>query len=173
MKISKELDEVKLERIKEELSQQIEAPYKDIVRQLEQALQAQQTEIGKLHNENQLLRASNEHQKQEHHIYLDQLKLKQEVELNVIRQERDTLRVKLQENNQADINKIKEVLRENNQLKIKVKALIEENEELREKVERAESHNNLLVRNQSKALSDYSTRVSVLEVFKINFELSF
>ena len=39
LKHEKELDEIKLEKIKEELSQQIELPYKDIVRQLEMELQ--------------------------------------------------------------------------------------------------------------------------------------
>lgn len=161
---NRELDDVKLERIKEELTQQIEAPYKDIVRQLEQALQTQQAEINKLRNENAMSHSANDREKAEHHNFVEQLRVKQELELNVIRRERDSLRAKLQESNQSDINKIKEALRENNQLKIRVKALIEENEELREKVERAESHNNLLVRNHSKSLSDYTTRISVLEV---------
>lgn len=134
------------------------------MRQLEQALQAQANEIDKLRAEANLLRSTNQRDKAEHHTLVDQLKAKHDMELGVLRRERDTLRAKLQETNQAEINKIKEALRENNQLRVRVKALIEENDELREKIERAESHNNLLVRNHSKALSDFSSRISVLEV---------
>lgn len=153
-----------MERIKEELSQQIEAPYKDIVRQLEQELQKLQQEINKLRYDNNLLKSANERDKAEHHNFIDQLRLKQDIELGAIRKERDSLRAKLQENNQSDINKIKEVIRENNQFRIKVKSLIEENEELREKLEHVESHNSLLIRNHSKVLSDQTTKISVLEV---------
>jgi hypothetical protein len=158
--------------LKEELSQQIESPYKDIVRQLEQELQKLHQEINKTRYEAGLLKSANEHDKAEHHNYIDQLKLKQEIELNAIRKERDTLRAKLQENNQSEINKIREVIRENNQLRIRVKALIEENEEIRAKTDHMESHNNLLTRNQSKSLSDYSTKISILEV-NIGFSIDF
>lgn len=158
------MDEVKLERLKEELSQQIESPYKDIVRQLEQELQKLQLECNKLRQEANLIKSGTEHEKTEHHNYIDQLKLKHEIELNSMRKDRDLLRQKLQENNQSEAVKIKEVIRENNQLKIKCKSLIEENEELREKIEHVESHNNSLMRNHSKTMSDYTTKISVLEV---------
>lgn len=153
-----------MEQIKEELSQQIEGPYKNIVHQLEQALQVQKFNLEKLQNENQILRTNSEREKSDCYVLIDQLKFKQDIELNMIRQERDSLRLKLQENNQGEINKIKEAMRENNQLKIRVKALNEENEELREKLDRAESNNNLLMRNHSKLLTENSTKHSVLEV---------
>lgn len=111
-----------------------------------------------------MLRSINEREKNDAHLFIDQLKLKQDIELNILRRERDLLNAKLQENNQADIDKIREALRENNQLSIKVKALVEENEEIREKLERAESQNNMITRNHSKTLSEYSTKISVLEV---------
>ncbi len=110
------------------------------------------------------MKSSSEHSKTEQNSLFDQLKLKHEVELNALRKDRDSLRLKLQETNHAELNRVKEVIRENNQLKIKVKSLIEENEEIREKLEHSELHNNLLVRNQSKSLSDYETKISVLEV---------
>lgn len=161
------MDEVKLERIKEELSTQIESPYKEIVRQLESELQKLQQETIKLNYDLDFQRSVNEHDKAEHSNYVDQLKLKQEIEMNAVRKERDTLRVKLQESNQSDISKIKDVIRENNQLKIKVRSLIEENDEVRTKIDQLEVHNNSLVRNQSKLVSEYSTKISVLEVFQI------
>lgn len=117
-----------------------------------------------MQNENQMLRSINEREKNENHLLIDQLKIKHDIELGMIRRERDSLRSKLQESNQADINKIKDAIRENNQLKIKVTSFSEENEELREKLERAESQNSVLLRSHSKALSEYSTRISVLEV---------
>lgn len=161
-----------MEQIKEELSQQIEGPYKNIVHQLEQALQVQKINLEKLQNENQILRSNCEREKSDCYVLVDQLKFKQDIELNMIRQERDSLRLKLQENNQGEINKIKEAMRENNQLKIRVKALNEENEELREKLDRAESNNNLLMRNHSKFLTENSTKHSVLEVvFFVNLNL--
>ena len=153
-----------MDRIKEELSQQIEGPYKDIVRQLEQELQKLQEELNKMKYESKFLKSNKEREKSDQNSYIDQLKLKHEVELNTIRKDRDLLREKLQENNHTEINRIKEVIRENNQLRIKVKSLIEENEEIREKIEHLETHNNALIRNHSKALSDYTTKVSVLEV---------
>ena len=160
----KELDDVKLDRIKEELSQQIEGPYKDIVRQLEQELQKLQEELNKQKQEAKFVKTNKEHDKNEHNNFIDQLKMKHEVELNTLRKDRDILREKLQENNQMEINRIKEVIRENNQLRIKVKSLIEENDELREKLEHTETQNNSLVRNHSKSLSDFTTKISVLEV---------
>lgn len=135
-----------------------------IVHQFEQALQTQKSNFEKMQNENQMLRSVNEREKKENHLIIDQLKIKHDIELGMIRRERDSLRSKLQESNQADINKIKDAIRENNQLKIKVTAFSEENEELREKLERAESQNSILVRSHSKALSEYSTRISLLEV---------
>lgn len=158
------MDEVKLDRLKEDLSQQIEAPYKDIVRQLEQELQKLQSECNRMRQEINNLRSANEHEKAEHLNYLEQIKLKQEIELNAIRKDRDILRQKLQENNQAETLKIKEVIRENNQFRIKIKSLVDENEELREKLSHTESHNNSLVRSHSKLISDLSTKLSVLEV---------
>ena len=160
----KELDDVKLDRIKEELTQQIEGPYKDIVRQLEQELQKLQEDLNKLKYESKFLKSNKDREKTEHNNFIDQLKLKHEVELSTIRKDRDVLREKVQENNHTEINRIKEVIRENNQLRIKVKSLIEENDEIREKIEHIEAHNSSLVRNHSKALSDYTTKVSVLEV---------
>jgi hypothetical protein len=158
------LDEIKLERIKEDLSAQIEGPYKDIVRQFEQELQKLHQELNKQRYENNFLKSSQEHEKTEHQNFAEQLKLKHDIELNAIRKERDTLRQKLQENNQSEMNKIKDVIRENNQLKIKVKGLLDENDELREKLDHLDSHNNSLVRNQSKTVTDYSTKISALEV---------
>jgi hypothetical protein len=162
------LDEVKLERLKEDLTQEIETPYKEIVKQLENELQKLQQECNKIRFENNTLKSSSEHTKTEQNNFLDQIKMKHEIELNAIRKDRDSLRLKLQETNQAEINRVKEVVRENNQLKIKVKSLLEENEELREKLEHSEMHNNLLIRNHSKSLSDYATKISVLEVCFLN-----
>lgn len=127
-------------------------------------MQSQKVQLEKYQSENQILRSINEREKNDAHLFIDQLKLKQDIELNILRRERDLLNSKLQENNQTDIDKIREALRENNQLSIKVKALIEENEEIREKLERAESQNNMITRNHSKTLSEYSTKISVLEV---------
>jgi hypothetical protein len=158
------LDDVKLERIKEELSQQIEGPYKDIVRQFERELEKLQQESNKLKYENNYLKSNMDHDKGEQSNFLDQLKLKHEVELNTMRKDRDALREKLQETNHAEISRIKEVIRENNQYKVKVKALIDENDELREKIEHTETQNNALIRNHSKSVSDYTTKISILEV---------
>jgi hypothetical protein len=160
---NKELDEIKLERLKDELSQQIEGPYKDIVKQLETELQKLQSEYSKVSFEIEFLKSVNSHDKQEHHSHLEQVKMKQEIELNAMRKDRDMLREKLQETNQVEIGKMKEVIRENNQFKIKVKALMEENDELREKIEHIEAQNNSLVRNHSKVLSDFTSKISILE----------
>ena len=160
------MDDVKLERIKEDLSEQIEAPYKEIVRQLENELQKLQHEVTKLRYEANFHKSAVEHEQSEHHTFIDQLKLKHDIELNAIRKERDMLRLKLQENNQSEISKIKDVIRENSQLKIKVKSLMEENDELREKIEHLEMHNNSLVRNHSKLVSEFTSKVSVLEADK-------
>lgn len=84
--------------------------------------------------------------------------------LNAMRKDRDMIRLKLQENNHVEANKIKEILKENGGLKIKLKALIEENEELREKLEHHESHQNSIVRNNSKVVSDLTAKISMLEV---------
>ena len=150
--------------MREELSHQIETPYKDILKQLEQELQKLQQDCNKLRFENNFLKSSSEHDKTEQLRLLEQIKLKNEVELNTIRKDRDMLRQKIQESNQDDMNKMKEVIRDNNQLRIKSKALIEENEELRQKIDHLETHNNSLIRNHSKAVTEYTTKVSVLEV---------
>lgn len=160
---NKELDDIKLERLKDELSQQIEGPYKDIVKQLESELQKLQSEYGKVAFEVDFLKSVNSHDKQEHHSHLEQVKMKQEIELSAMRKDRDMLREKLQETNQVEIGRMKEVIRENNQYKIKVKALLEENDELREKIEHIEAQNNSLVRNHSKVLSDFTSKISILE----------
>lgn len=55
------------------------------------------------------------------------------------------------------------MLKDNNHFKIKVKSLLEENEELREKLEQRESHQNALIRSNSKALSEYSAKIAALE----------
>ena len=146
------------------MSQQIEGPYKDIVRQLEQELQKLQEELNKLKQETKFLKSNKEHEKSEQNNFIEQLKLKHEVELSTIRKDRDLLREKLQENNHIEISRIKEVIRENNQLRIRVKSLIDENDEIREKVEHTEAQNNSLVRNHSKVLSEFTTKISVLEV---------
>lgn len=161
---NRELDEIKLEKIKEELSQQIEMPYKDIVKQLEIELQKLQQELNKSRFEASFLKSVNEHDKTEHYNHVEQLKMKNEIELSAMRKDRDCLRQKLQETNHAELCKVKEVIRENNQFKIKVKSLLEENEELREKLEHNETHNSALSRNHAKILSDYSTKISILEV---------
>lgn len=126
-----------------------------------------QQELNKSRFETNFLKSVNEHDKTEHHNHVEQLKMKNEIELTAMRKDRDTLRQKLQETNQVEINKVKDIIRENNQFKIKIKSLLEENDELREKLEHDESHNNALVRNHSKVLSDYTTKISILEVFVI------
>ena len=146
------------------MTNQIEVPYKDIVKQLEKELEKLQQDVNKLTYENNFFKQTNEHDRIEHHNFIDQLKMKHDIELNAIRKERDTLRLKLQEHNNSEANKIKDVIRENNQLKIKLKSLIEENDEIRQKIDHLESHNSSLVRNQSKSTSDYTTKISVLEV---------
>jgi hypothetical protein len=158
------LDDIKLERIKDELSIQIEAPYKDIVKQLEQELEKQQQESNKFRFELNFLKSINEHEKCEHANHVEQLKLKHDVEMNAMRKDREILREKLQQTNQVEINKIKEVMRENTQLKIKLKSMMEENDELREKIEHSETQNNSLIRNHSKVISEFTTKISILEV---------
>jgi len=161
---NKELDEIKLERLKDELSQQIEAPYKDIVKQLEVELQKIQQEYNRVKFEIEFLKSVNEHDKEEHANHLDQMKVKHDVEMNALRKDRDILREKLQETNKVEISKMKEVIRENNQLKIKLKSLMEENDEIREKLEHSETQNNSLIRNHSRVLSEFTTKISILEV---------
>lgn len=183
---SKILDDVEIEKLKDALSQQIEIPYKEIVKQLEQELQNLKQEIHKLRHENSLINATKEHDRNEQETLFEQLKLKYVVEVcklvifsktsfqinffiakfkvNAIRKDRDIIRQKLQETNQNEANKIKEVLKENNHFKIKVKSLLEENDELREKLEQKESHQNALMRSNSKALSEYSAKIAALEV---------
>ncbi len=157
------MDEIKLEKIKEELSQHIETPYKDIVRQLEIELQKLQQELNKTKFEIGVLKTVNEHDKSEHFNHVEQLKMKYEIELGGMRKDRDSLRSKLQETNQTEVNKVKDIIRENNQFKIKIKSLLEENDELREKLEHDETHNNALLRNHSKIVSDLTTKISILE----------
>lgn len=86
------MDEIKLERLKDDLSQQIEAPYKEIVKQLEVELQKHQQEYNKSHYEIEFLKSVNEHEKQEHVTHLDQMKMKHDVEMNAMRKDRDILR---------------------------------------------------------------------------------
>jgi hypothetical protein len=162
--MKQELDEVKLEGLREEIAHELEAPYKDIVRQLELELQKLQQELVKIKSDNQTLRNALERGKEENDSFIEQMKLKHEVELSAIKKDRDVLRKKMQETNHSEIGRIKELIRENNQLKVKVNALSEENDEVREKLERAETNNNALTRNHSKSMSDYSTKISVLEV---------
>lgn len=69
--------------------------------------------------------------------------------------------------NMVEINRMKEVVRESNQLKVKVRTFIEENDELREKIEHIDSQNASLIRNHSKALSEYTTKIAILEVISI------
>jgi hypothetical protein len=158
------LDEVKLDNLREEIAHELEAPYKDIVRQLELELQKMQQELVKIKSDNQTLRNALERGKEENDAFVEQMKLKHQVELSAIKKDRDVLRQKMQETNHAEINRIKELIRENNQLKVKVNALSEENDEVREKLAYAESNNNALTRSHSKSVSDYSTKISVLEV---------
>jgi chromosome segregation ATPase len=83
--------------------------------------------------------------------------------VSAIRKDRDIMRQKLQENNFTEASKLKEISKENANLRIKLKALNEENDELREKLEHQESHQNSLVRNQTKTVSDLNTKLSASE----------
>lgn len=148
-----------------------------------------QQECNKLRFEAAFLKSTNEHEKTEFKAMTEQLKLKHEVEvcvrkkmsyikrflyflnsvsptskLNAMRKDRDMMRQKLQEINHVEANKIKEVLKENNNMKVKLKALIEENDELRQKLEHAEVHQSSLIRNNSKVSSDLTAKISLLEV---------
>ena len=160
-----------MERLKDELSLQIEAPYKDLVKQLEQALENLQQDCNKIRFEANMLKSVNEHDKTEHCNHVEQLKMKHEIEMSAMRKDRNILREKLQENNQVEVCKMKEVIRENSQLKIKLKALMDENDELRETIEHTETQNNSLIRNHSKLLSDYTTKISILEVNCLKYKL--
>lgn len=166
----KQLDEVELEKLKESLSEQIEAPYKEIVRQLENELQNLKQEYNKVKYENSFLQASIEHDKKENDTLIEQLKLKYELEVNAIRKDRDIMRQKLQESNLIEAGKLKEISKENANLRIKLKALNEENDELREKIEHQETHQNSLIRNQTKTLSDLNTKISALESERESFK---
>ena len=77
----KELDEVKLEKLKDELSQEIEMPYKDIVKQFELELEKLHQECNRMRYENGFLKSSNDHDKTEFQTLIEQLKLKHEIEV--------------------------------------------------------------------------------------------
>jgi hypothetical protein len=81
-----------------------------------------------------------------------------------MRKDRDMIRLKLQEFNHSEANKLKDILKESSGLKVKLKALIEENEDLREKIEHNEGHQNAIVRNNSKIVSDLTAKISMIEV---------
>ena len=74
------LDEVKLEKLKDELSQEIEMPYKDIVKQFELELEKLHQECNRMRYENGFLKSSNDHDKTEFQTLIEQLKLKHEIE---------------------------------------------------------------------------------------------
>jgi hypothetical protein len=74
------------------------------------------------------------------------------------------MRQKLQEINHSEAHKLREVLKENNQFKVKLKALIEENDELRIRIERIDSHQSSLIRGHAKTVTDLTSKMSLLEV---------
>jgi hypothetical protein len=80
----KELDDLKLEKLKEELSHQIEIPYKDIVKQFEQELEKLHEDCNKLRFENSYLKGSTEHEKNEFQAMMQQYKMKHDVEVSVV-----------------------------------------------------------------------------------------
>jgi septal ring factor EnvC (AmiA/AmiB activator) len=131
---------------------------------LELELQRLQEECNKQKFEITLMRSSSENEKNENSTFSEQLKMRYESELATLRNDRDKLREKIQESNQGEINKIKEVIRENNQLRLKMNSFIEENEELREQLEHSQTHNNSLILNHSKEFAQFTTKLSILQV---------
>ena len=122
-----------------------------------------QLECDKLNYENVSMRAGGEHEKSEQANFVEQLRLKHDMETKAMRKERDALRARLQQSNDADVSRIKEVMRESQMLKTRVKALLDENDELRERLERAEAHTSSLTRQHARSLADLSSKVASLE----------
>ncbi len=77
------MDDLKLEKLKEELGQQIEMPYKDIVKQFEQELEKLHDDCNKLRYENSYLKGSNEHEKNEFQALTQQYKMKHDIEVMI------------------------------------------------------------------------------------------
>ena len=76
------MDEVKFERLKEELTNQLEVDYKNIVKAYTIELENLKEECNKLRYETTFLKSANEHDKAEFQSLFDQIKLKHDVEVN-------------------------------------------------------------------------------------------
>ncbi|CAF1112719.1 unnamed protein product [Didymodactylos carnosus] len=157
------LDSTKLDAIRDRLSIEIEGPYKLAINQLEQQLEQYQRNETKTKYDFTLLQKEYDNLHNQNEQILQELRLKHDKELSILKKERDLLQQRFKQENTQDLNREHQVQRESQQMKLKIQTLLTEIHELKELKDHAELQSQAIQREQLKHLSETKANTGLTE----------
>ncbi|XP_069485904.1 centrosomal protein of 83 kDa isoform X2 [Ambystoma mexicanum] len=161
----------KLELLKAEIQQDLEAPMRERFNKLDEEVERYRTEYNKLRYEHTFLKSEFEHQKEEHHRVLEEKQMKQDAELARLEQDKEELRNQLTAiDPNTDSKRVEALLRDKAQLTQKVKAFEAEVAELRAQRENCGMQAESVQRIQVRQLTEAQSTIRSLEAERHSFK---
>ncbi|KAM4748927.1 centrosomal protein of 83 kDa [Rhinophrynus dorsalis] len=162
----------KLELIKLQMQEELEAPMRDRCRKLDEEVEKYRGEYNKLRYEHTFLRSEYEHQKEEHERVLEERKIKYEAMISQLEREKVELHDQIMSVDPTrDSKRVEVLLREKAQLIQKIKGLEEETTELRAERENYGAQAENVQRIQVRQMAETQTAIRSLEAEKQSMKL--
>ncbi|KAM4677892.1 centrosomal protein of 83 kDa isoform 1-T2 [Discoglossus pictus] len=162
----------KLELLKAQIQQELEAPMRERFRKLDEEVEKYRGEYNKLRYEHTFLKSEFEHQKEENTRVLEERNIKYEAEISQLERDKEELRNQMMSTDPTrDSKRVEVLLREKAQLYQKVKGLEAEVTELRAERENCGAQADNVQRIQLRQMAESQATIRSLEAEKQSVKL--
>ncbi|XP_053552173.1 centrosomal protein of 83 kDa [Bombina bombina] len=157
----------KIELLKSQIQQELEAPMRERLRKLEDEAEKYRGEYNKLRYDITFLKSEFEHQREEHERVLEEQKIRHETEISLLEKDKDDLRSQLTAVDPIrDHKRVEALLLDKAQLHQKIKGLEAEVAELRAKADNSGAQAENVQRIQVRQMAESQATIKSLEAEK-------
>lgn len=154
----------KLEQLKAQLTDEIEEPYRKRMDSIESELETTRSEYNKLKYNFTFLKSDYEATVARHHSVVEEMTAKHQAEISSYVAERKALLARQERDVPSDLQRIRELQRENTELQEKVKGVLNEIEELRAQKQHASAQIEQSFQAQAQQFAELQALNKTLEV---------
>lgn len=153
----------RIEMLKAQLQKELEGPYKERCEALDMEITKYSSDFNKLRYDYSFLKSEYEHEQLQHKQIVGEMQAHFDMEIGSLKQERDCLLRRCEQQHPPDAQNTRELQRENAQLHMKIKALLIELDEIRTQQEASGIQSDHVSRLQARQLIETTAKCKSLE----------
>lgn len=153
----------RIEMLKAQLQKELEGPYKERCEALDMEITKYSSDFNKLRYDYSFLKSEYEHEQLQHKQIVGEMQAHFDMEICSLKQERDCLLRRCEQQHPPDAQNRRELQRENAQLHMKIKALLIELDEIRTQQEASGIQSDHVSRLQARQLIEMTAKCKFLE----------